>query len=230
LTAYAAVAAFSAVISVSPSLSLAKWCILICTLVCAGAFGPKIVELHGGMAARKWTRAWILCLSPVLTINILALLTGLGGENYVQGAFRGLSGNSNSLGSVLAVVLPLLVCPFVYRRRRPDARAWLLAALALGSGLVLIQSWSRASIAAFSVGLLSVWWVHPRNRLTRYMAVAAVVVLMFAVFALRRSLAAKAAGTSLLTARTVASKVPILELVLASPASRGGWSLVRLRR
>ena len=240
LTAFAAVAAFSAVSSVSPSLSLAKWCILICALVCAGAFGTKIVELHGGMAARKWVRAWILCLSPVLTINILALLTGLGGETYVQGAFRGLSGNSNSLASVLAVVLPFLVCPFIYRKRRPDARAWLLAALALGSALVLIQSWSRASIAAFSVGLLSVWWMHPRNRLTRYMAVAAMVALMLAVFSpyagdrLEYWLYKGQQDTSLLTARTEQWKLgieafqenPILGVGFGITSSREeAWSL-----
>lgn len=118
----------------------------------------------------------------MLAINILALLTGLGGENYAQGSFRGLSGNSNSLGSILAVTLPFFVCPFIYRRRTPNTHAWLLAALALGSGFMLSQSWSRASIAAFSGGLLTVWWMHPRNRLTRYMAATGMVVLMFMVF------------------------------------------------
>ncbi len=181
LTAFAVVAAFSGLSSVSPSLSLLKWCVLMWALISAGAIGTKIVEIHGGMAARKWACAWIACSSPVLVINILALLTGLGGEVFVQGSFRGLSGNSNSLGVMLAVVLPLLLCSFIYSKRKPDNLAWVLPMLTLGSGFLLMQSWSRASIAAFGGGLLTVWWIHPRNRLTRYAAVAGLAVLILMV-------------------------------------------------
>jgi O-antigen ligase len=181
LTSFVVVAAFSGLTSVSPSLSLLKWCVLIWALISAGAIGTKMVEIYGGMAARKWVRAWIACSSPVLVINILALLTGLGGEVFAQGAFRGLSGNSNSLGVMLAVVLPLLLCSFIYSKTKPDNLGWVLLMLTLGSGFLLTQSWSRASIAGFGGGLLTVWWIHPRNRLTRYASVAGLAVLILMV-------------------------------------------------
>ena len=182
---FVAVAALSGLISVTPSLSLLKWCVLVAALAGSAIAGTKVVQTYRGAAARNWVRAWIACFSPILVVNVIAVLTGLGGGVYVQGGFRGLSGNANSLAAVLAVILPLFVCQFIYAKRKPDSRTWLLALLTMSAGFLLALSWSRASIAAGAVSLLVFWWIHPRNQLTRYAALVGVLALWFVIFSPR---------------------------------------------
>ena len=181
LGVYAAAALLTVAVSTSTTLSLSKWFVLV-TAYGAFSLGARwVVGTYGPLAAKKWVQAWIVLLLPILIGDIAALFFGFG-QTFQLGAYRGIAGNANGLGVIIAFVLPLLACQFVYARRRPSTKSQATAILMVALVYLLIVSWSRASVLACLVGTLVIWATHPRNQLTRFgvLAVVALTVVMLA--------------------------------------------------
>ena len=181
LGVYAAAALLTIAVSTSTTLSLSKWFVLV-TAYAAFSLGARwVVGTYGALAAKKWVQAWIVLLLPILIGDIAALFFGFG-QTFQLGAYRGIAGNANGLGVMIAFVLPLLACQFVYARRRPSTKSQATAILMVALVYLLMLSWSRASVLACLVGTFVVWATHPRNQLTRFgvLAVVALTVVMLA--------------------------------------------------
>ncbi len=186
LGASAAVALLTVAISTSSTLSLSKWLVLV-TAYAAFSLGARwVVGTHGPRAARKWVQAWIVILLPILIGDVAALFFGFG-ETFQLGSYRGLAGNANGLGVIVAFVLPLLACQFLYARRKPSSKDQATGILMAALAYLLLLSWSRASVFACLVGVLIVWAVHPRNRLTRFALLGAISLAAMAVVQPSRS-------------------------------------------
>ena len=171
---YAVTTLVSALVSTSFTLSLSKWAVLAVCFLAGSYSARKAVGDYGPAAAKRWTLAWVLLLSPFLIGNVAALLFGFG-QTFQSGTFRGLAGNANSLGAFIALVLPLLFCQFVYPTAVPSSRRQALMILTIAVTYLLVRSWSRASLLAACVSVFVVWAVHPRNRLTAVAVLAALV-------------------------------------------------------
>ena len=186
VTVYAAVALLTVGISTSISLSLSKWLVLVASLVSFSVGTRWVVGTYGPHSARQWVRAWIVMLLPILIGDVAALFFGFG-QTFQLGAYRGLAGGANGLGVIVAFVLPLLACQFLYARRKPSSKHQATGILMAALAYLLILSWSRASVFACLVGVLIVWAVHPRNRLTRFALLGAVPLVAIAVVQPSRS-------------------------------------------
>ncbi len=91
------------------------------------------------------------------------------------GTFRGILGNSNSLGHTAALGCVLFLHGYVTRR----GTRWglLQGAMAGLAGLLLIRSGARSSVVAFVGGFLPLLMLY-RSRLSRYVVIGAVAVVM----------------------------------------------------
>lgn len=179
---YAAVAGVTIFTSTSPSLSAAKWLVLLVGLVMFRSYSQWLVSTRGGSAAAVWVRGWLFVLAPVLIGNTAAVLWGMEGST-AGSSLRGVAGNANSLGAIVALALPLLVCQFLYRRRRSSVLVQSYGILIVSGLFMLYASWSRASVGAFLVGMAVLLWIHPINRLNRFAVLGS--LLLFAAFVMR---------------------------------------------
>ena len=179
---YTAVAGITVLISTSPSLSAAKWLLLLAALIIFWSYSQWLVMARGGSAAATWVRAWLFILTPILIGNVAARLLGLAGSTAAS-SFRGLSGNANSLGVILGLTLPLLACQLLYQRRRRSTLAQGYVILLAAGLFMLFATWSRASVGAFVVGMAVLLWIHPINRLNRFAVLGALLLLAAFVMA-----------------------------------------------
>lgn len=114
-------------------------------------------------------------LIPALITTVITLITGNG---YVQGNLRGMTGNSNTLGSTIA-----LSCPWLFwELRKRISTGWRRLGLLSGTALIiviLLQTHSRASIGTFIlIAIFAVWATRLSFRLSIVLTLAIGLLLL----------------------------------------------------
>jgi O-antigen ligase len=127
--------------------SFAKW-VLYASLVLALFISGAIIGQHSTdnpFEPLKW------CLVPMVLTSCYALLRGYG---WVENNFRAYSGNANALGASLMLTSPWLIYELRHVREAPAWRRRLLYAVTAGLILVMMETHSRAALAALFVLVL----------------------------------------------------------------------------
>jgi O-antigen ligase len=175
----------SVFVSESIEVSASKFVPLVALVVVCSVASNRIVETYGSQSARRVVISWLILLAPVYLFNFLSRLTGgffNTGASWAVGSFRGIAGNSNTLGAFLAFTLPFLLSIVVWERHRltPKLQALTLAALGLIGLLYLTRS--RASALAFLVAAATIQVIHTRSRMSHLAVMCGGLALCYAAY------------------------------------------------
>ena len=197
--AFLAVAAVSAVWSIDPRHTLARWAAFAIVI---GIGAGLAVAYEGDAAGRR--RILAALVAGATAVALLGVgVVAVSHADAVQAAtgstgarFRGIGQNPNTTAMLYAVALPLAVHLGVQSRGR--ARVLALAAAALLAGSIA-ASGSRGAAAAAAAAVLVYGAIGASGRAARLAAVAAVLVLgvaLLAAGAVARPLSAAEAARS----------------------------------
>jgi O-antigen ligase len=154
-------------------LSFAKW-ILYASLALALFISGAIIGQNSSddpFGPLKWG------LIPMLLTSCYALLRGYG---WVENNFRGYSGNANALGASLMLTSPWLIYELKHVREASAWRRRMLYALTAGFILIMMETHSRAALAAlFVLVLLSSRQTTTTGRMQIVYMVSSLVVLTY---------------------------------------------------
>ena len=158
-------------------LSLAKWLLYVLVtlvfLVAGATVGQNTKPGQNPFESLKW---------PFLTMVVSCVISLIAGSGWVEGNFRGMSGNSNALGASLMLTTPWLIYELKRTWLNRRVRRVLIALSFLTAGIMLATH-SRAALCGFVMLPL---FAGQQLKVGRKVTVAYTLVMMLIItFALR---------------------------------------------
>ncbi len=170
------------------------WCILtsmwseVPALSIAKSIAFALVALSFVSAGHCWVRerGSLNALNYLAPVTAVALFAALAGGVSVAGGggaqnlefYEGLTGNSNMLGSLICMALPLLLWNAYTHRTNPKAK-WIWIALLAVAAAFLLRSYSRSSILA--TGMIGIgFFLSLKTRTTTFLLLLVAGALLIA--------------------------------------------------
>jgi O-antigen ligase len=153
-------------------LSLAKW-LLYATVTLAFLYGGTAAGQNSSPDSNPFEPLkWLFI--PMMISSLIALFQGIG---WAEGNFRGMCGNSNSLGASIMLTSPWLIYELRRKWENRRIRRWLVV-LAGVTIIIMLATHSRAALCAFLIlPAFSAKQLHPgRKAVLAYLFLMALIV------------------------------------------------------